>query len=77
MLNLKAEERRELISEIQLFFKNERGEDIGIIAADAVLDFFITQLGTKIYNQSLDDAKLWLTSKVEDIGIDYDMLYKN
>ncbi len=76
MFNLNLEERNKLIKEIQNFFQNERDEDIGIIAAGKVLDFFINILGVYIHNKSLDQTKKWITQRLEDIEIDYDMLYK-
>lgn len=75
-LNLKPEERRKLIEEIQYFFESERDETIGVIAAEQVLDFFVENLGTKIYNQSLDDAKFFFTRRMEDMDSDFGALYK-
>ncbi|MCT4598109.1 MAG: DUF2164 domain-containing protein [Vallitalea sp.] len=76
MFNLKKKDKNKLISEIQDFFEDSRDEKIGIIAAEEVLDFFLNTLGVHIYNKSLDEAKLWISQKLEDIEIDYDMLYK-
>lgn len=51
-------------------------EEIGIIAAGTVMEFFLERLGTFIYNKSLDDAKLWFSKRMEDIEADFDILYK-
>lgn len=76
ILNLRPEERDKLLREIQTFFEQERDVEIGIIAAGKVLDFFLDDLGTSIYNKSLDDARFWSSKRLEDIDFDYDMLYK-
>ncbi|WP_083900138.1 DUF2164 domain-containing protein [Orenia marismortui] len=77
MLELSREEKNRLINEIQGFFYDERGEEIGIIAGESVLDFFLEELGSLIYNKALDDSKLWFSNKLENIEIDYDLLYQN
>lgn len=38
--DLSPEQKNELREEIIYFFREERGEDLGIIGADTVLDFF-------------------------------------
>lgn len=75
-LKLTREEKNKLIAEIQYFFNEERGEEIGIIAAETVLDFFIENLGITIYNRTLDEAKIWFSKRLEDLEVDYDALYK-
>lgn len=76
MVNLSSEERDRLVKEIQNFFEEERDEKIGIIASGKVLDFFLENLGNQIYNKALDDVRVWFTKRIEDIGIDFDLLYK-
>lgn len=74
--NITSNERDRLTKEIQDFFAEERDEKIGIIASQKVLDFFLENLGSQIYNKALDDSRVWFTKRIEDIGIDYDLLYK-
>lgn len=54
----------------------EREEEIGIIAAERVFDFFTGNLGKIFYNKGLDDARIWFSKRMEDLEIDYDLLYK-
>lgn len=75
-IQLTSEERGRLIKEIQHFFSEERDEELGIIAAETILDFFTGDLGSIIYNKALDDAKIWLIKRMENTEVDYDMLYK-
>ncbi|ACL69023.1 DUF2164 domain-containing protein [Halothermothrix orenii] len=69
-------EKQRIIKEIQYFFLEEREEEIGIIAAERVFDFFTGNLGKIFYNKGLDDARIWFSKRMEDLEIDYDLLYK-
>ncbi len=76
VIDLTSEEKAKLIKQIQDFFYTERDEQIGVIAAETVLDFFLDTLGTTIYNKSLLDAKSWFTRGLENLDADFDLLYK-
>ena len=70
------EEKKKMIEQIQHFFQEERDEDLGIIASETILDFFISTLGKDIYNKALDDTLLWLKRNTENLEADYYALYK-
>lgn len=76
MLNLTSEEKKQLIEEIIYYFDTERGEKLGIIASESILDFFLDNLGKHIYNKALDDTKLWYSRRMEDVEADFYALYK-
>ncbi|MCL2717598.1 MAG: DUF2164 domain-containing protein [Lachnospiraceae bacterium] len=76
-LILKPEEKKELIKEIQAFFKDKRDEEIGLIAAETVLDFFIKIMGARVYNKALDDIQIWFRRYMDNMEADYYSLYKN
>ncbi|MDM5298594.1 DUF2164 domain-containing protein [Bacillus pumilus] len=57
MKSFKAEERRQMIDEIQRFFADEREEDIGEVAASQVLAFITQHLGRYYYNQGVRDSR--------------------
>ncbi|PLW80248.1 DUF2164 domain-containing protein [Candidatus Woesearchaeota archaeon] len=71
---LDGEKRRELIDEIILFFKNERDEEIGVIAAETILDFFIEKLSKDSYLKGVEDSKNLLKKTMEDLEINLDTL---
>lgn len=75
-MKLSRQEKERLVNKIQNFFYEERGEEIGIIAAEEVLEFVLEDLGSIIYNRALDDAKIWFLKKIEDMQIDYDLIYR-
>lgn len=68
------EERTKYIKEIIGFFQDERGDRIGYIAAEKVLDFFAQSMGEEIYKKALNDVKKLLKSRFEDIEVELDML---
>lgn len=76
MFQFSKEQKDKLMEEIIQFFDEERDEEIGIIAAGTVLDFFLEELGEKIYNKGLDDAKNWFTNQIENMESDFYSLYK-
>lgn len=71
---LSDEKRRSIINEIIAFYKAERNEDIGVIAAGVILDFFLQNIGLSIYNQGVIDAKTVLKKRFEDLEVDLDVL---
>jgi uncharacterized protein (DUF2164 family) len=75
--DLLTKERREaLIKEIITFFKTEKDQELGIIAAEDILDFFLQNLGKDIYNKAIDDSKVTLKQSLEDLEINLDLLIK-
>lgn len=72
-----SEEKRTTFSkEFIQFFKEQRDEEIGIIAAENLLDFFLQHLGMQIYNAGVEDAKAFFKKRFEDIEMDMDLLLK-
>ena len=75
--NLKDEDKQRLLNEIIDFFENDRDEQIGIIAAENVFEFFLNTLGKTIYNKALDDIKIWFEKRMEITESDFYTMYKN
>ncbi|MBP2030128.1 uncharacterized protein (DUF2164 family) [Methanohalophilus levihalophilus] len=73
---LSEEKRKKCIQEIISLFKDERDEDIGIIAAEDLLNSFLQIVGFDLYNKGIDDAKDFLKNRLEDAEIDIDALLK-
>lgn len=69
-MKLPKEQRDQVISKIQQFFEDERGEEIGELAADNVLDFFMTQVAPLVYNQALSDCRHTVNQKVMSLEDD-------
>jgi uncharacterized protein (DUF2164 family) len=71
---LSKERRKSCIEEIIPFFKKERNEEIGIIAAGDILDFFLQVIGPDLYNKGVEDSKNLLKGRLEDLEFDLEAL---
>ena len=72
------EKRDEMIKGIIDYFEMERDEKIGMIAAGNILDFFLQNIGTEIYNQGVSDSVTFLRVRFQDIELDMEsILLKN
>jgi uncharacterized protein (DUF2164 family) len=73
---LTEQERKTAIEEIISFFYSERNEEIGVIAAENILDFFLQQVGTQLYNKGVDDTKDFVKKKLDEVGVDIEVSLK-
>lgn len=71
---LPKDKRRSCIDEIITFFKENRDEKIGVITAEDILDFFLQNIGTEIYNKGVEDSKIVLKKQFENVQVDLDLL---
>lgn len=66
-IKLNKEKRNYMISAIRTYFLNEREEELGDLAANLILDFFIEKLGPEIYNQGVYDSYRYINTQIEDL----------
>ena len=63
-----SEDRLKLMTEkVQSYFRNEHDEAIGDLKAEMYIEFFLKELGPKIYNQAIDDANVFIQEKLIDL----------
>lgn len=62
--------RREAVTALQAYFRDERGEDIGALQAGFLLDFVLAEIAPSIYNQAVRDARERLAAAVADLDAD-------
>lgn len=63
-----SSERKEIMKlKIMEYFRRERDEDLGELASQLILDFFLEELGAEIYNQGVEDSHNYLFDKLEDL----------
>ena len=77
VIQLSEEPKKALREEIRAYYLDQRGEDIGIILQEGLLDLFLEELAPIVYNKALDDAKLWFSRRMDDVEADFYELYKN
>ena len=69
-------EKNKFCDELITYVDEHLGEDIGVIAANNFLDFFMKELGNKLYNDGVEDSKILINSKIEDVTFELDDLKK-
>lgn len=71
-IKLSAIRKKEMVEEVQSYFRNEHDESIGDLKAEMFVEFFVEKLGPKIYNQAISDANTFIQEKLIDLeGILY------
>jgi len=61
------EEKDAIVSQVQGYFDQELGQEIGQFDAEFLLDFFSEKIAPRYYNKGLSDARSVLEKKLEDI----------
>ncbi|WP_078410184.1 DUF2164 domain-containing protein [Priestia abyssalis] len=69
-IKFSQEQKNRMIADIQRFFEEERGEEIGELAAESVLEFVKEHLGPHFYNQAIKDTKELIEQKMLSIEED-------
>lgn len=77
VIRLNEKQKKQLSSEIKVFYLDVRGEEIGIIEEQQIIDLFCDHLAPIIYNKALDDSMRWMREQMENLEADYYMLYKD
>lgn len=71
---LSDEEKDRIKDEMIHFFEKEREMEIGMIAAEDILNFFLQNVGGMIYNKGLSDALKAIDYRVDELRFDIDEL---
>lgn len=74
---LSEEEKQKFRDEITAFFRDEMEQELGIIATEKVLDFFLEGMGDLVYNKALDDTHTWYKRIMDNVEADFYSLYKS
>lgn len=77
IVKLNDAQKKQILSEIKAFYLDVRGEEIGMIEEQHILDLFCEHLAPMIYNKALDDAQYWFRQQMENLSADYYLLYRD
>lgn len=77
IVKLNDVQKKQILSEIKAFYLDVRGEEIGMIEEQQILDLFCEYLAPMIYNKALDDAQYWFRQQMENLSADYYLLYRD
>jgi uncharacterized protein (DUF2164 family) len=69
-VELPKEARPQAVASIERWFQEERGERIGNIAAAALLNFVLEEIGPTIYNRAVADVKERLGARIAELDIE-------
>lgn len=67
-IEFSKEETRAIVGHIQAYFSDELDQEIGVLPAELLLEFFAEKVGRQFYNRGLYDAHAIVAAKAEDIG---------
>lgn len=73
---LTEEKRKVIITSIIHYFECERGENIGVIAAEEILDFMLQAFGQDIYNKGITDSIDFLKERFSNLELDMNAILK-
>lgn len=73
---LTDDQTRAMREAIQEYFLEELDEELGIVASQRILEFFMERLAPAVYNRALMDAEQWYRRTQQDMESDFGMLFK-
>ncbi|WP_411169434.1 DUF2164 family protein [Clostridium sp. MB05] len=65
--DISKEKREALKNEIKTYFYEERDEELGDLASNMILDFFMDKLAVEFYNQGIEDSYKYIIDRAEDL----------
>lgn len=71
---LSKERRAGLLREIITYFKTTHDQEIGMLVAEDILDFFLQNLGDDLYRKAVGDTKTLIRQNAENLEVDLDLL---
>lgn len=66
-LRLSDERREQLILRIQGFYLEEFDETMSSFRAAQLLDFCLDEIGPHVYNQAVEDARVFMQRKLDEL----------
>lgn len=69
-IEISKETRKDAIESIQQYFQEKMEEKIGNLAADALLDYFLEELGPIVYNKAVADVQDRLQARIMEVDIE-------
>jgi uncharacterized protein (DUF2164 family) len=69
-IELNKDARSEAIKSIERYFQENMDERIGNIAAGALLNFFVEEIGPAIYNQAVAEVQERLQTRIAELDIE-------
>ena len=69
-IELSKEDRQQAIASIERYFREERDEKIGNLAAGALLGYFLEEIGPIAYNRGVADTQERIQARVSEVDFE-------
>lgn len=69
-IELPKDQKAEALASLERYFNQNFEERIGNIAASALLNFFIEEVGPAIYNKAVADVQERLAARVQELDLE-------
>jgi uncharacterized protein (DUF2164 family) len=69
-IELDQDVRQQAITSIERWFRENRDEPIGNVAASGLLGFFLEEIGPSIYNRAVADVQERLQMRISELDIE-------
>jgi uncharacterized protein (DUF2164 family) len=66
-ITLTKTQKEEMVAAIKKYFFEERGQDLGDLAAGLILDFIVEKLAPEFYNQGVQDSHGYMSERIEEM----------
>jgi len=66
-IHLSEERKSVILRKLTEMYSIEFGEDLSCFRAEAILRFFLKNLGPSVYNQAIQDARGFMMERLEDL----------
>ena len=66
-IQLKDDRRERMLRSIRKYFAEHFDQELGELAAERLLAFFVRELGAPVYNQAIQDARAFMQERLEDL----------
>ncbi len=73
---LDSSQKRKVMKDIVDYYTTEHDEEIGVIKAEDILDFFLETLHPHIHNNAIEEAKSEVKNKFDELDVDLELLRK-
>lgn len=73
---LSPKQRKIAINKIIDYFAAERDKQIGVIAAETILDFFLEEIGPEVFNKGVSEAQKIVQTFFQTINMEIELLQK-
>lgn len=71
---LTDDQRSFCLREIMTYYKEKQEQEIGNIMAEDLLDFFLELTFKTIYEKGVNDSRVTIKKRLDDIDLDLDLL---